>query len=156
MPRFFSVSAFRDESVQVPLQLLSVSGSLDDTPTVIFIDRHGDIIMQSTDAVVGVKNKQNRVKNGALRNSLLDGNLRRLLVADMDSVLKKGLGRDSRPNHGDSVVISYEGRLEDGTVVDKESHLSTVLGEGDCIHAELKEEFELKTDSRFAYGDLGR
>uniref|UniRef100_A0A0X3PPI5 peptidylprolyl isomerase n=1 Tax=Schistocephalus solidus TaxID=70667 RepID=A0A0X3PPI5_SCHSO len=79
-------------------------------------------------------------------------------------VLKKGLGRDSRPNHGDSVVISYEGRLEDGTVVDKESHLSIVLGEGDCIHAlrlalplaELKEEFELKTDSRFAYGDLGR
>ncbi|BHF65334.1 Peptidyl-prolyl cis-trans isomerase fkbp8 [Sparganum proliferum] len=79
-------------------------------------------------------------------------------------VLKRGLGRDSRPNHGDSVVISYEGRLEDGTVVDTESHLSTVLGEGDCIHAlrlalplaELKEEFELKTDSRFAYGDLGR
>ncbi|KAL7064879.1 hypothetical protein AAHC03_05307 [Spirometra sp. Aus1] len=71
-------------------------------------------------------------------------------------VLKRGLGRDSRPNHGDSVVISYEGWLEDGTVVDTESHLSTVLGEGDCIHAELKEEFELKTDSRFAYGDLGR
>ncbi|VDD84523.1 unnamed protein product [Mesocestoides corti] len=78
-------------------------------------------------------------------------------------VIEKGLGQDSRPNYGDSAVISYKGWLEDGSLVEEAEHLAIVIGDGECIHAfdlalplaELKELFELKTDSRFAYGDLG-
>ncbi|EUB62130.1 Peptidyl-prolyl cis-trans isomerase FKBP8 [Echinococcus granulosus] len=79
-------------------------------------------------------------------------------------VLKKGLGQGSRPGHGDSVVISYKGWLEDGMLVEEVENLSLVIGDGECIHAfdlalplaELKEVFELKTDARFAYGDMGK
>ncbi|KAL5965559.1 Peptidyl-prolyl cis-tran isomerase FKBP8 [Taenia solium] len=79
-------------------------------------------------------------------------------------VLKKGLGQDSRPSHGDSVVISYKGWLEDGTLVEEAENLGIVIGDGECVHAfdlalplaELNEVFELKTDARFAYGDVGK
>ena len=49
-------------------------------------------------------------------------------------MLRKGLGQDSRPNHGDSVVISYKGWLEDGTLVEEVDNLSIVIGDGECIH----------------------
>ncbi|KAM7537104.1 hypothetical protein Aperf_G00000066950 [Anoplocephala perfoliata] len=79
-------------------------------------------------------------------------------------ILKRGLGQDSRPNHGDSVIISYKGWLEDGTPVEEAQNLRVVIGDGECIHAfdlalplaELKEVFELTTDPRFAYGTLGK
>ncbi|KAL5110981.1 Peptidyl-prolyl cis-tran isomerase FKBP8 [Taenia crassiceps] len=79
-------------------------------------------------------------------------------------VLKKGLGQDSRPAHGDFVVISYKGWLEDGTLVEEVEDLGIVIGDGECVHAfdlalplaELKEIFELRTDARFAYGDMGK
>jgi len=48
-------------------------------------------------------------------------------------VLKAGLGRESRPVQGDIVNIRCEGTLDDGTVVDKNSHLQMVLGDLDVI-----------------------
>lgn len=82
----------------------------------------------------------------------------------LKKIIKPGLGRDTRPTHGDYVTISFEGWLEDETLVEKGTDVKFVLGDGDYIHAfqlalpltELKEEMELITDSRFAYGDLGR
>ncbi|CAH8486561.1 unnamed protein product [Schistosoma curassoni] len=78
--------------------------------------------------------------------------------------LKKGLGGETRPSHGDSVVVNYKCWLEDGTLVDDAENVKMVLGDGDIIHAfdlsiplaEHKEIFELTTDSRFAYGSRGR
>lgn len=49
-------------------------------------------------------------------------------------VLKKGLGQESRPGHGDSVVISYKGWLEDGTLVEDVENLGIVIGDGECVH----------------------
>ncbi|CAH8464159.1 unnamed protein product [Heterobilharzia americana] len=78
--------------------------------------------------------------------------------------LQKGLGRETRPSHGDSVVVNYSCCLEDGTLVDEVENSYLVLGDGDVIHAfdlsiplaEHKEIFELITDARFAYGSRGR
>ncbi|KER20171.1 LOW QUALITY PROTEIN: hypothetical protein T265_15381 [Opisthorchis viverrini] len=80
------------------------------------------------------------------------------------SILTKGLGRKSRPNHGDLVEISFKGYLEDGTIVDDVASMVCTLGDGDVIQAldlslplaERDERFELITDARFAYGSLGR
>lgn len=52
-------------------------------------------------------------------------------------MIKKGLGETSSPSHGDSVVISYQGFLEDGTLVEQQSSQRLVLGEGECIHGKL-------------------
>ncbi|CAL8103390.1 unnamed protein product [Calicophoron daubneyi] len=79
-------------------------------------------------------------------------------------VIDRGLGRETRPNHGDLVTVSYKGWLEDGTLVDDVSDVTLTLGDGDVIHAldlalplaELKESFELIVDPRFAYGSRGR
>ncbi|CAH8828511.1 unnamed protein product [Trichobilharzia szidati] len=78
--------------------------------------------------------------------------------------LQKGLGRETRPNHGDSVLVNYKCWLEDGTLIEEAENAEIVLGDGDVIHAfdlaiplaEHKEVFELVTDSRFAYGSRGR
>ncbi|GAA30660.2 peptidyl-prolyl cis-trans isomerase FKBP8, partial [Clonorchis sinensis] len=79
-------------------------------------------------------------------------------------ILAKGLGRESRPNHGDLVEVSFKGYLEDGTIVDDVASMVCTLGDGDVIQAldlslplaERDERFELVTDARFAYGSLGR
>ncbi|VDP91825.1 unnamed protein product [Echinostoma caproni] len=80
-------------------------------------------------------------------------------------VVEKGLGRETRPNHGDVVTVSYQCWLdEDGTLVEDMPELTFTLGDGDVIHAldlaiplaELKEKFELIADARFAYGVRGR
>lgn len=77
-------------------------------------------------------------------------------------VLKKGNG--VKPINGDVVTVTSEGRLGDGTVVDKEESCSFTLGDGDVIPAwdlgvslmEVGEIIELITDARFAYGSIGR
>ncbi|KAF6773556.1 hypothetical protein AHF37_06544 [Paragonimus kellicotti] len=94
----------------------------------------------------------------------------------LKKVVDKGLGRETRPCHGDFVEVSFKGFLEDGTVVDDFSSLTLTLGDGDVIQgrrrfsshcllialdlalplAELKERFELHVDPRFAYGSRGR
>ncbi|VDP50504.1 unnamed protein product [Schistosoma margrebowiei] len=71
--------------------------------------------------------------------------------------LKKGLGGETRPSHGDSVVVNYKCWLEDGTLVDDAENVKMVLAFDLSIPlAEHKEIFELTTDSRFAYGSRGR
>ncbi|VDP59375.1 unnamed protein product [Schistosoma mattheei] len=52
--------------------------------------------------------------------------------------LKKGLGGETRPSHGDSVVVNYKCWLEDGTLVDDAENVKMVLGDGDIIHAQTK------------------
>lgn len=47
--------------------------------------------------------------------------------------MKKGKGRSSRPITGDLVEIRCEGKLENGTVVDKNSSIQLVLGDEDVI-----------------------
>ncbi|KAA3676036.1 FK506-binding protein 8 [Paragonimus westermani] len=82
----------------------------------------------------------------------------------LKKVIDKGLGRETRPCHGDFVEVSLKGFLEDGTVVDDFSSLTLTLGDGDVIQAldlalplaELKERFELHVNPRFAYGSRGR
>lgn len=77
-------------------------------------------------------------------------------------VLQKGNG--IKPVHGDVVTVASEGRLVDGTVVDKEESFTFTLGDGDVIPAwdlgvsimEVGEIIELITDARFAYGSIGR
>lgn len=79
-------------------------------------------------------------------------------------VIKEGLGRESRPTQGDVVNVRCEGKLEDGTVVDKNSYLQLVLGDADVIQAidmcvalmEDKETCSLFTDARYAYSIYGR
>lgn len=46
-------------------------------------------------------------------------------------MLKKGNG--VKPINGDVVTVTSEGRLGDGTVVDKEESCSFTLGDGDVI-----------------------
>lgn len=79
-------------------------------------------------------------------------------------VIKEGLGRESRPTQGDVVHVRCEGKLEDGTIVDKNSCLQLVLGDADVIQAidmcvalmEDKETCTLFTDARYAYSIYGR
>ncbi|XP_014252350.1 peptidyl-prolyl cis-trans isomerase FKBP8 [Cimex lectularius] len=78
-------------------------------------------------------------------------------------VLKPG-EPDSRPTKPDVCEISFEGRLEDGTVVDKEDRIEVFLGDNDTAQGidfalalmDKGEEAEVVIASRFAYGSLGR
>ena len=78
-------------------------------------------------------------------------------------VLEPGAGPDTRPVHGQFVTISYEGKLQDGTVVDSQDSQKITLGDGDVVQAldlsvslmELNEMAVVVTDPRFAYGDKG-
>lgn len=50
-------------------------------------------------------------------------------------VIEKGLGRETRPNHGDVVTVSYKCWLdEDDTLVEDVPELTFTLGDGDVIH----------------------
>ncbi|TPP62238.1 Peptidyl-prolyl cis-trans isomerase FKBP8 [Fasciola gigantica] len=80
-------------------------------------------------------------------------------------VIEKGLGRETRPNHGDVVTVSYKCWLEEGDIlVEDVSELTFTVGDGDVIHAfdlamplaEVREKFELIADARFAYGSRGK
>lgn len=81
----------------------------------------------------------------------------------MQSV-EAGEGVETRPVHGQLVTIKFEGRLEDGTVVDQQDTLKMTLGDGDVIQAldlcialmELNEVAIVETDAKYAYGSVGR
>ncbi|RTG90839.1 FK506-binding protein 8 [Schistosoma bovis] len=70
--------------------------------------------------------------------------------------LKKGLGGETRPSHGDSVVVNYKCWLEDGTLVDDAENVKMVLGDGDIIHgAKLTYRIEvLKVDDPPCYASM--
>lgn len=76
----------------------------------------------------------------------------------------KGLGRETRPERGDTVTIRFKAFLEDGTEVESTDNLTCVVGDGDVVQAldlalpfaEVNEKFTLTVDSRFAFGARGR
>lgn len=82
----------------------------------------------------------------------------------LKKILKEGKGRDSRPTHGQRVVLKTQGKLENGTIVDQNNRLEFILGDGDVISAwditvalmAENEIAELKCDAKYAYGSLGR
>ncbi|XP_041372557.1 peptidyl-prolyl cis-trans isomerase FKBP8-like [Gigantopelta aegis] len=79
-------------------------------------------------------------------------------------VLKSGEGRSSRPKAGETVFLKTEGKLDDGTVIDKFESVSFILGDGDVIQAwdlavslmDMGEICELVTHCKYAYGSVGR
>jgi len=47
--------------------------------------------------------------------------------------LRAGDGKESRPMNGDVVVISVEGKLDNGQVVEKNESLEFILGDQDVV-----------------------
>lgn len=43
------------------------------------------------------------------------------------------MGRETRPEQGDIINVRYEGKLDDGTIVDKHENLQMILGDADVI-----------------------
>ena len=79
-------------------------------------------------------------------------------------VLRKGAGLSTRPTPQSRVTIRTRGILEGGKSVDKHSAVSFTVGDGDVVQAwelvvplmEKGEMAQVKTNSRFAYGSLGK
>ncbi|KAM6960773.1 FKBP prolyl isomerase 16 isoform 2-T2 [Aplochiton taeniatus] len=79
-------------------------------------------------------------------------------------VLKPGPQQALHPAWGQEVTVKMQGVLEDRTVVEKDSKLVFVIGEGDVNQAleecamsmQMEEITLLLADSQFAYGLLGR
>lgn len=86
--------------------------------------------------------------NGLLRRKVVEGD-------DID---------DIKPYHGEIVTINTSGHLQDGTIIDTFTHFTFAVGEGDVIQAwdlgvmttKVGQTIELITDSKYAYGELGR
>ena len=86
--------------------------------------------------------------NGLLRRKVVEGD-------DID---------DIKPFHGEIVTINTSGKLEDGTIIDTFTESTFAVGEGDVIQAwdlgvmttKVGQTIELITDSKYAYGELGR
>lgn len=43
----------------------------------------------------------------------------------------------TRPAHGQRVALKTEGKLENGTIIDKNDRIEFVLGDGDVISGEI-------------------
>jgi len=79
-------------------------------------------------------------------------------------ILSRGGGEGSRPVSRNMVTIRYEGKLHDGTLVDKHDSFKFILSDEDVIQAfdlaiglmEDKEKALVYTDARYAYGVKGR
>ena len=79
-------------------------------------------------------------------------------------VLRKGAGLSTRPTPQSRVKVRTRGYLESGKSVDRHSSLSFTVGDGDVVQAwdlvvplmEKGETAQIKTNSRFAYGSLGK
>lgn len=77
-------------------------------------------------------------------------------------VIKKGTP-DTRPQRSDVCTLSYEGKLEDGTVVEEAHRIQINVGDVEVIQGidfvlplmDVGEECEAIINSRFAYGDQG-
>lgn len=77
-------------------------------------------------------------------------------------ILKKGI-KDERPNRSDLSVITYTGKLENGTIVEAEKNFVIQVGDLEVVQGLdmaiplmcVGEEAEISVDSRFAYGTVG-
>lgn len=82
----------------------------------------------------------------------------------MKTIITPGKGKDSRPQSGEQVIISYEGCTEDGKIIDSAKECNLFIQEGDVILGldlavslmELGEVASIKVAPNLAYGDIGR
>lgn len=77
-------------------------------------------------------------------------------------VIKEAQG-EIQPQRGDAVKINFTGKLEDGTIVEKEENFEVHVGDYEVVQGldmalplmKVGEIAEVKVDSRFAYGPMG-
>ena len=80
----------------------------------------------------------------------------------LKKVIRKG-NTDTRPQRHDIVKISYEGKLDDGTVVEEEQNFILQVGDTEVVQGldmaiplmNVGEIAEVVVHPRFAYGDIG-
>ncbi|XP_060658595.1 peptidyl-prolyl cis-trans isomerase FKBP8 [Drosophila nasuta] len=78
-------------------------------------------------------------------------------------IIKKAPSSEKRPNRGDLVTITFTGKLEDGTVVEKEERFQCHVGDYEVVQGldmvlpmmHVGEQAEITVDPRFGYGTLG-
>ncbi|KAH8299391.1 hypothetical protein KR044_000990 [Drosophila immigrans] len=78
-------------------------------------------------------------------------------------IIRKAPSSAKRPNRGDLVTISFSGKLEDGTVVEKEERFQCHVGDYEVVQGldmvlpmmHVGEQAEITVDPRFGYGTLG-
>lgn len=78
-------------------------------------------------------------------------------------IIKKAPDGAKRPARGDLVTITYTGKLEDGTVVEREEHFQCHVGDFEVVQGldmvlpmmHVGEVAQVNVDPRFAYGALG-
>lgn len=78
-------------------------------------------------------------------------------------IIKKSAAGAKRPARGDLVTITYTGKLEDGTVVEKEEHFQCHVGDFEVVQGldmvlpmmHVGEVAQVNVDPRFAYGAIG-
>ena len=82
----------------------------------------------------------------------------------MFQVLRKGMGLSTKPTPQSRVKVRTRGYLDNGKTVDRHSSVTFTVGDGDVVQAwdlvvplmEQGETASVKTNSRFAYGALGK
>ncbi|XP_017960399.1 peptidyl-prolyl cis-trans isomerase FKBP8 [Drosophila navojoa] len=78
-------------------------------------------------------------------------------------IIKKAPANAKRPNRGDLVTITYTGKLEDGTVVEKEERFQCHVGDFEVVQGldmvlpmmHVGEVAQVSIDQRFGYGTIG-
>ncbi|EDW59993.1 peptidyl-prolyl cis-trans isomerase FKBP8 [Drosophila virilis] len=78
-------------------------------------------------------------------------------------IIKKAPANAKRPSRGDLVTITYTGKLEDGTVVEKEERFQCHVGDFEVVQGidmvlpmmHVGEVSQVNVDQRFGYGTIG-
>ncbi|EDW01683.1 peptidyl-prolyl cis-trans isomerase FKBP8 [Drosophila grimshawi] len=78
-------------------------------------------------------------------------------------IIKKASSSAKRPNRGDLVTITYTGKLENGTIVEKEERFQCHVGDLEVVQGldmvlpmmHVGEVAEVTVDQRFGYGTAG-
>lgn len=78
-------------------------------------------------------------------------------------IIKKASANAKRPSRGDLVTITYTGKLEDGTVVEKEERFQCHVGDFEVVQGidmvlpmmHVGEVSQVNVDQRFGYGTIG-
>ncbi|XP_064541494.1 peptidyl-prolyl cis-trans isomerase FKBP8 [Drosophila montana] len=78
-------------------------------------------------------------------------------------IIKKAPANAKRPSRGDLVTITYTGKLDDGTVVEKEERFQCHVGDFEVVQGldmvlpmmHVGEVSQVNVDQRFGYGTIG-
>jgi len=101
------------------------------------------------------RSEQNSIEDEDVTDILGNGQLtKRILVKS---------NVDQRPGRGELVTISFTGKLDDGTIVDKQEKFQCHVGDFEIVQGldmavplmNIGEVAEVKVSPRFAYGSLG-